>query len=308
VCLWDAGRPDAGPVVLRTWVHDKKSISALALALAVRSFDDRTLLMSGDEKGNVCLWDPEHPDAEPVRQRPWTSTLDGGIRALAPVSLGRRTLVVSGDENGNVCLWDPENPDGEPAVLLGRQSDLFHGRQSNLHAVQAVAEAMLGGRTLVVSGGHGTVCLIDPERLDIEPVVLLDHEGNTHVSAMAVVSLNGRTLVVSGSDDGTAYLWDAERPDAEPVVLRGYETFFTAPAIVRRGHDGSVTAVSVVSRNGKTLVVTAGEDRTVRFWLPDGRPVAAITLPATPRALAPGPRGSFAVATAWGVDLIQFNG
>jgi WD40 repeat protein len=294
VRLWDPGRPDVEPVVLRTWSHEGKNVSALA----VRSFDDRTVVVSGDENGTLCLWDPERPDAEPAGQRAWS--LRGGVRALAAVSVGRRTLVVSGDEKGTLCLWDPERPDAEPAVLRRRQSHLF--------TVQAVTEATLGGRTVVVSGGYGTVCLLDPERLDTEPVALRGHEGNTHVSAMAVASLNRRTLVVSGSDDGTAYLWDAERPDAEPVVLRGHEGFVTAPAVVRRGHEGSVTAVAVVPWNGKTLVVTGGEDRTVRFWATDGRPVAVITLPATPTALAPGPRGSFAVATARGVDLIQFDG
>ena len=122
--------------------------------------------------------------------------------------------------------------------------------------------------------------------------ILAGHEG--WVSAVAVGTLGGRTLVVSGGKDGTVRLWDPERPDAEPAVLRS--------------HGGRVDAVAVGSPGGRTLVVSAGYDCTVRPWQMNGSPAGMIAVPATPTAMAPGPRGTFAMATASGVELIQFDG
>jgi hypothetical protein len=65
--------------------------------------------------------------------------------------------------------------------------------------------------------------------------------------------------------------------------------------------------VAVGSLGGRTLVVSGGEDGTVRLWEMNGSLAGAIALPGTPTRLATGRGGSFAVATSNGLDLIQFE-
>jgi WD40 repeat protein/DNA-binding SARP family transcriptional activator len=145
-------------------------------------------------------------------------------------------LVIAHDDTSEVQRWTP--PDGRPRTV------------ARLPAKSGINIAQLdpSGRRLVVAAYTTTQATVSDERtgrrwsLGGGPTGLLDLQ----------VSPDGKHAV-GGSEAGLLYLWDLAHPGR--------------PARKLAGHSGHVNTVDY-SPDGR--IVTAGADRTVRVWDPDG--------------------------------------
>ena len=259
-------------------------------AVAVGELDGRPVVVSGGDDGTVRVWDLA--TGTPVGT-PFTGH-DGIVFAVAVGELDGRPVVVSGSGDRTVRVWDlaTGTPVGTP----------FTGHDG---IVNAVAVAELDGRPVAVSGGDdGTVRVWDLATGTPVGAPFTGHDET--VNAVAVAELDGRPVAVSGGDDETVRVWDlatgtpvgdpvhrprrarergsgggAGRPPGGGLRRRRRDGAGVGPGHRRprsatpfTGHDGIVNAVAVGELDGRPVVVSGGDDRTVRVWdLATGTPV-----------------------------------
>jgi WD40 repeat protein len=168
---------------------------------------DGGTLASGDEFGDVHLWDtsdPAHPrPAGPQWQAVGTSR--GGISSLAFSPHGH--LLATGADNGTVQLWsvaDPAHP-----TPLGQPFD--DGVDPYVTVAFSANSAILA-----IAADNGSVQLWDiaspagprppgkPLTISTDPA-MIDSTGPWIPAPLALV---GTTIVVTGGADGATRLWD----------------------------------------------------------------------------------------------------
>ena len=117
-----------------------------------------------------------------------------------------------------------------------------------LHDRDATEGVFLAGeRTLATVGNDGRLVLTDAETLATEERAERDPDGDFQLTGIALLPDGG--LATAGAC-GNVHLWDA----------RGN------PVGQFRAHAGNVNAVAAVKDGGQTLIATAGDDGTVRFF------------------------------------------
>ena len=132
------------------------------------------------------------------------------------------------------------------------------------------------GRTVVVSASEDTNLRI----WDVdsgEPIGRTFHGHQRQIVAMAATYAGDSLIAVTGcKGDGVVRKWDlfGANPNPKPQELTR--------------HDGQVTAVAISASAERPVVVTAGEDRTVRVWdLMSSAPLLdPMPVPGTVRAIA----------------------
>ena len=117
-----------------------------------------------------------------------------------------------------------------------------------LHNRDATEGVFLAGeRTLATVGNDGRLVLTDAETLATEERAERDPDGDFQLTGIALLPDGG--LATAGAC-GNVHLWDD----------RGN------PVGQFRAHAGNVNAVAAVKDGGQTLIATAGDDGTVRFF------------------------------------------
>jgi WD40 repeat protein len=296
-------------------------------ALAIEDSDTQPIVVSGGEDGYVRVWDLMSGE-----QRQVLVGHAGAVRALTVGKLGGRRVVVSGSEDQTIRVWDLANSE-EDAVLAGHTSAVralamgeLDGRPVIVSAgddgtirvwdsvtreqrilsdtgdarVSSLAYGVLEQRAVIAAGvGHRRLVVYDLATAD-EVVVLYcnttDRRGLPRrppygIHAVMFTRVRDRPLLVSaGADDsrtnGAIQAWD---------VGNGAET----TALV--GHVGAARALAQIHDGDHSLVVSGGEDNTVRVWeLGTGKPMATWMDIGEVCALAVGKIGARHVAVSAG--------
>lgn len=272
--LWDLSEIDQDPIIY----EQGSKILRVAINFGAR------LAASGDEDGNLFLWDLTSPPfSAPIPLIGHT----GEIRSLAFDPQGR--WLASGSTDDNVILWNLQST-AERVILRGHEGGVI-----KLSFIQ-------GGDILVSASIDNTLRLWDLSLSDPgnSPVILRGHEGAVRdfvmfpgdefllsgstdnrlriwdlrasiksvrqtlgVSPMRLTghtadirtmdfSSDGRWLATAGRDVGVVILWDLSAPDPQ------------TSAFYLRGHTDDISVVRF-SPDGRYLA-TAGGDRQILVW------------------------------------------
>ncbi|SCL28095.1 toxin glutamine deamidase domain-containing protein [Micromonospora inyonensis] len=213
-------------------------IGAAVAVMSWQAGSDRLLASAGGWDGSVLIWNAVTGER--------LLTLEGHtnrVVALASWQAGSDWRVASASDDGSVRVWD---------AVTGERLLTLEGHTGGVGAL-ASWQGESGGR-LASASRDGTVRVWDAtsgERL----LTLEGHTGGA--VALASWQAGSDWRVASASDDGSVRVWDA---------VTGEEL------LTLEGHTGGVGALtSLQGESGRRVVVSAGDDQTVRLWsLPDG--------------------------------------
>ncbi|MFI6920769.1 WD40 repeat domain-containing protein [Nonomuraea spiralis] len=256
VRLWDVSAP-ARPVDLgKAPAGQLASISALAFDATGHTLAAASMNLQGGYSGALRAWDvtdPAHPTALGGELRGQPLPIKG--MAAAP----RGPYLYSSEVFGTIHVW--RTGDGVVPVPAGRvaTNQLLMSLDVNIRSL------------LAVGGGDNTVRLWDLSRPDSPKAVGTPLPAGGVVSSVSF-SPDGR-LVASGAV-GQIRLWDTSTP-----------TSASAHGLPVTGHNGSVNAL-VFSPRG-TLLISGGQDGTVRLWQTDPERAFAILCASTRHAMTP---------------------
>jgi WD40 repeat protein len=159
--------------------------------------------------------------------------------------------VVSGSMDGTLRVWD---------ICNGVCVSVLEGHTGAVTAVSSVFVDSVG-RLCVASGGKDStvrVWTLADGGLSCTMV-----ERGKAVTAVCAVYVDGKVTIVSGSLDNKVRLWDVDTC----VCVRGL-----------RGHTRAVTYVgSAVDGAGRTVIISASEDGTLRTWSHTGEALRSLS-------------------------------
>lgn len=177
------GRTDGKLVVRDTQGKDKYFNDAHAAPVtSIAVSGDGKIIVSGDQKGHVRLWDRE---GKPVGQP--SQGHEGGVASVAINSNGQ--TIVSGGSDGKVLRWNLQGAVVAPPLITSYSTGTG----------ETVAVSP-DGKYIVSGSERGMMRLWDGRASR----VFKGHE--TNVSCLAFSS-DGQ-MILSGADDGTVRLWD----------------------------------------------------------------------------------------------------
>ncbi|WP_406862909.1 hypothetical protein ABZO31_21705 [Streptomyces sp. HUAS MG47] len=280
VRIWD---PATGTQVRPELTGHTKWVNDLAVFAGP---DGRTMLASAGDDGTLCLWDPLTGNRI---GEPWTTGHTKGVRALH-VFTGpeQRTMLATGGQDGRVKTWDPATRPDFPD-----DSTLRHG--GSVHAVGSYRRQDSRVSFVTVSSDR-TARLWDPARS--RPTGTLLHSRS--VRAVTAIQAGGRAqLLATAGNGGHIWIWDPadSRRIGSPLVARGRLTALTsfpgpgkktvllAGAYGRQvrlwdpvahttygaefaAHEKRVAAMTWFpeAKTKRVMLVTVGDDRTLRVW------------------------------------------
>ncbi len=229
--------------------------------------DGRTVL-AGYTDGTIRSW-----DLEKSTEFVWADLAPASANALQFLPGGNLLAVGCGD--GSVRVFD---------VPSRREAKKLSGHAGGTNAIQA-----FGGGKLLLSGGNDRILKIWDLGSGREAARFQGHEDR--VSSVAISRDEAR--LVSGSGDGTVCIWEvstgeevkrlrghsagvnvaALSPDGKVIVTGALDGSLLARGLATgkeiqkfEGNAGSVTSLCVYDAGGRTIVVSGGTDRAIRFW------------------------------------------
>ena len=269
------GQAQASPAVT--------SIPLLGHAAAVNALafsPDGSWLASGDDGGEVRLWNVEQPDGSSLLGRH-----TGNVRGLAFAEGDSGPMLVSTGYDGEVRFWNYRNPDADPLVVRGHDN-----------AINALAAPKSGSKglpdMLITAGYDGSLRVWHTRNPYAEPHQVLRAAGAV---ADVAVSPDGTQLASFTFDDPTIQLWGAQSGTEEKVLVRGdapVSALAYSPArgvlwagakdgsitewdpregvLLRRWHAGDDAITTVAEGPAGTpagsLLASGGEDSVIRLW------------------------------------------
>ena len=241
-------------------LHVLRQHAGAVLAVAFGRVGGRPVLATGSADQTAQLWDLALDGGPPVAHEPLPHR--GQVSAVAFGTVDGATTLATGCTDGTARLWDP---------VANHRLDgpLRHG--DRVLAVTFGPVGASGTAPLATSSDDGSVCVWDP--LTGALVGRASHRGV--VGALAFGSADGRVLLATAGADSTARLWDVSGLSWNAVD----EAVLTAVAGPLWGHTGAVRALAFGQVGTRTVLVTGGDDLTVRVWDPRGHVTQPWCLP-----------------------------
>jgi WD40 repeat protein/DNA-binding SARP family transcriptional activator len=243
---------------LRTWIP-------LATSVPARSGDDPrfssdgTLVVSGDTRGSIHIWNPEtgeernlaghtqqsiaqfSPDAKQVVSASWDGTVRrwdvrSGASRLVPTLPGLKYAAAIDASGTRIAIG------GSTKLVI---QDPNGGHRLQLKQPPGIVYSLVfsrDGKHLLTGSDDGAVRLWSTRSGRSERTRIVPN------GAVRAVDLSAAGSIAAGGSDGTVRVWTVD--GEEPVVLVG--------------HDGPVETVAFNGRGDR--IVSAGDDGTVRIW------------------------------------------
>jgi len=210
------------------------AVSAIAFS------DDSRTLVSGDEIGEIRVWDMSNngrPIASPLHTRSVISSL-----AVSP----DRKLIASGTVKGVLQLWKIGDGTISGAGLLSERDTATDRDEAHGASESAITRiAFVSSDSFVSSGQDGTLRLWDTGNPD-RALVLRNSDNQVSITSFAVRP--DRNLIASGGQDGTLTLWNLATGSSKTV----------------QGDASAVTSVAF-SPDGQSLI-TGSISGTLSRW------------------------------------------
>ncbi|HEV3438196.1 MAG TPA: WD40 repeat domain-containing protein, partial [Gemmata sp.] len=185
--------------------------------------------------------------SQPTPAQGIVTVLKGHTDTVEAVALSPDgTLVATACFDRNVRLFD---------VTTGREIRTYGGQQGHVGQVLSVAFNAKGDQ--IVSGGADNFARI----WDVPVNFPIKTYSTSGAATRVFVAADGKTFGVAGAD-GTTKIFPAGEEKG---------------AIELKGHTGAVTQLGLTG----TTWVSAGADRTIRFWAADGKQSASYSLGTT---------------------------
>ncbi len=171
-------------------------------------------------------------------------------------------------------------PDGGTAYSGGQDKtirvwNLAEGKllRTLIRPVPVTAVAIVSGGTSLIHGGaDGTIRWLDSAD-GRERLLMKGHTGAVLDLAVLTDSPGGMRIV-STAEDGTARIWTIDHAGETPTGGNTEQVPGGAPPLVLAGHKGPIRGLGIIP-DGE-VIVTGGDDGTVRFWgARDGKPLGA---------------------------------
>jgi WD40 repeat protein len=205
-------------------------------AVAATDENGVLLVVTGHESGKIKVW---KSGLKRWRARPLGEHLSA-VTGLAVLQRDGFPTIVSGSEDGTLAMWRPDT--AEPI----EQIEAHEGT-----TVASIAVIEDRGKPLIVSAGQDRM-------VRIWPAAALAEGGppyERHVSSLALCRVNRQELLATGT----------EEKEKGVIVLRDCRT--GKERFRLEGHDDLIHSMAFAEvQDGLPLLVSASEDRTVRFW------------------------------------------
>ncbi|MFR9791345.1 WD40 repeat domain-containing protein [Streptomyces sp. MB22_4] len=179
------------------------------------------LLASAGVDATVHLWNPLSSET-PLRL---LTGHEDAINAMCAIEVGGHVLLATGSSDATVRLWDPVT--GEAVRTLSRRAE----------PVLRLCPLEVEGQSLLACTTGDAIQLWDAAS-DDNVITLRGHSDD--IGALCTLPVHEHTFLASGGLDHTVRLWDPAR------------------AQVKEAH--AVHAVCAVSVDGRTVLVTGGDD------------------------------------------------
>ncbi|MFF4185098.1 caspase family protein [Streptomyces sp. NPDC001691] len=160
-------------------------------------------------------------------------------------------LGFSASSDGTARVWNLRD-ESEHAVFSG-----------HVGRVGVAAGLVVADRLMLVSGGDDRTIRLWDVASGQEEQRLVGHAGA--VRALACGEMDGSPLVASGGSDGSVRLWEP-REATSPQAEAGRAACRWGQKAVLTGHSGEVNTVAFAELDGSPVVISGGDDRTVRVW------------------------------------------
>ncbi|MFJ4429086.1 WD40 repeat domain-containing protein [Streptomyces bobili] len=191
----------------------------------------QTLVTAGED-ARIALWDAESGDQ---CAPPLVGHTDQ-ITCLDLMVEGDRTYIVSAAADSDVRVWDVQEP-VSPSRRPGHR-----GHVTCMHSDDRSVPVLLTG------GGDGFVRrwrVEDPDEV-CEPLL----GGSLSFNTFTATAQNDTQIVITADSDEILIYNESGEPSDAPLT----------------GHTGEVTALATATVDGRRVIVSGGDDHTVRLW------------------------------------------